>query len=177
MSKVGPEGRSFLKITKNDLKRLLAIAVRDRKEFFKTHPEWARLYANRVLCIALCQGAALHYVTGTTGINDFDVWTFFDTNPKKLWCYRRKKIYDFGDPKFGQSIDRPDFIGRRVDCLGRDIKVMRGENSEAALIRYLSEAKTETARALATKAVVLLQPNLGKIIWAGTSQVKLGQLM
>lgn len=164
MSKVGPEGRSFLNLGKGDLKRLLNIAERDREEFFRKRPDWARLYANRILCVALCQGAALHYVTGTTGINDFDVWTFFETNPKKSWCYRRNKHYDFGDPKFGQSIDRPDFNGRRVDCLGRDIKVMRGENSIAALQRYLKEGGTETSRLLAEKPVVLLEPDLGRVV-------------
>src|SRR4051812_48699040 len=110
MSNIGPEGRSFLALDKSDLRRLLVIAQRDRDGFFKTHPGWARLYAKRVLCVALCQGAAMHYVNGTNGINDFDVYNFYKMNPKKAWYAKRIKQYDFGDPKFGQSVDRPEFV-------------------------------------------------------------------
>lgn len=108
----------------------------------------------------------MHYVDGITGINDFDVWTFYKTNPQKPWCYRRNKHYDFGDPKFGQSVDRPDLIGRRVDCLGRDIEVLDSEVAITALRRYLNEGKTKSARLLAQKAVVLLEPNIGTIAWS-----------
>lgn len=165
MSKVGVAARSYLPITTDDLKRLAAIARRDCENFFKKHPDWAQLYQQRVLCVALCQGSAMHYLDGKTGINDFDVWTFYRSNPKKRWCYRRNVAYDLGDPKFGKSADRPDFVGRRVDCLGRDIPVLETDDPASALRRYLSQPKTETARELARKAVVLLEPDLGKVVW------------
>lgn len=165
MSNVGPEGRSFLKIELSDLERLREIAEQDRKLFFKKHPLWAALYKDRVLCITLCQGSAKHYTDNVTGINDFDVWTFYKSNPKKQWCYRRNVAHDFGNPKFGQSVTKPEFVGRRVDCLGRDIPVLKSDSLTTALQRYLHQGKTTTARFLAQKPIILLGPNLGKIIW------------
>jgi hypothetical protein len=165
MSKVVSEARCYLPITAEDLKRLAEVARRDRETFFKKHPDWARFYQGRVLCVALCQGSALHYVDGKTGINDFDVWTFYRANPKKSWCYRRNVPYDYGDDKFGKSVDCPDFVGRRVDCLGRDIEASKSDDATSALRRYLSQHRTKTARELAKKAVVLLEPDLGKVVW------------
>lgn len=165
LSDFGTEARSYLPITTDDLKRLAGIATRDRELFFNKHPDWARLYQGRVLCVSLCQGSALHYVDGKTGINDFDVWTFYRTNPEKPWCYRRNVPYDYGDDKFGKSVDRPDFVGRRVDCLGRDIEVYESDDATSALRRYFSQHRTTTARELAKKAVVLLEPDLGKVVW------------
>jgi hypothetical protein len=165
MSKVGSEGRSFLPIEMRDLYRLLEIAQRDRELFFKTYPQWRRLYGKRVLCVALCQGAAKHYLDGITGINDFDTYTFYRKHPHKNWYSKRIKSYDFGDYKFGKSVDKPNFVGRRVDCLSRSIEVKKDEDIQTALRRYLIEGRTETARLLSTKAVVLLEPNCGEIIW------------
>jgi hypothetical protein len=165
MSKVGAKGRSYHLIELDDLKALAKIACRDREDFFRSYPKWAKLYALRMLCIALCQGAARHYIDGTTGINDFDVYTFYRTRPEKHWYAKRIKPYDFGDPKFGQSVDKPKYVGRRVDCLGRDIDASGGEDAIAALRRYLQAGKTKTARLLAIKAVVLLEPSCGTVVW------------
>jgi hypothetical protein len=153
-----------------DLERLAKIARQDRETFFQSSPGWAESYAERALCVALCQGAALHYLDGTTGINDFDVYTFYRSHPQKRWYAKRIKSYDFGDAKFGQSVDRPDFVGRRVDCLGRAIDVQEGEDVITALRRYLQSGKTETARLLATKAIVLLAPACGTVVWPMVDQ-------
>lgn len=166
MSNVGREGRSYVSIETEDLKRLTEIAIQDRQAFFVTHPQWARLYGDRVLGIVLCQGAALHYVDGITGINDFDVYTFFEMNPVRGIYAKRIKSYDFGDPKFGQSVDKPGFIGRRVDCMFRSIEHHPGETAESAIQRFVLEGRTETARLLSLKAMVLLEPNCGRIIWS-----------
>ncbi len=40
-------------------------------------PRGAGRYAGRLVCRALCQGAALHYLDGTNGVKDFDVWSFY----------------------------------------------------------------------------------------------------
>lgn len=164
MSDVGPEGRSYLPIIEADLRRLADIARRDREVYFEEHPEWG-VYADRILCVALCQGAALHLVDGETGINDFNVYTFYAVHPSKRWYAKRIKSYDFGDPRFGQSIDRPGFIGRRVDCLGRAIDVVDGEDAASALRRYVRQRGTEIARCLAKNAVVLLEPECGLVAW------------
>jgi hypothetical protein len=165
MSKVGSAGRSYKVIKVTDLRRLALIARKDQIEFFENHPEWARLYSGRKICIALCQGAALHYIDGSTGINDFDVYTFYRKHPAKDLYPKRIKSYDFGNAKFGQSQDKPEFIGRRVDCLVRSIDAAKAEDVEILIQRYLTGSKTETARLLAAKAVILLEPNCGKVIW------------
>lgn len=167
MSNVGRKGRSFEKIGIGDLRRLAKIAAKDRAEFFARHPDWAHLYRRRVLCTALCQGAALHFVHGKVGINDLDVYTFYATHLDRHWYAKRRRVCDFGDPKFGQSVDKPHFIGRRVDILGRDIPVHPNEDPARALVHYLESGRTETARLLAEKAVVLIDPPeyLGTIVW------------
>lgn len=88
MSNVGPEGRSYKKITLRDLKSLDEIARKDRVDFFKRQPKY-KVYANRVICTALCQGAAMHYINGSTGINDFDVYTFYKKHPSVTWYPKR----------------------------------------------------------------------------------------
>lgn len=165
MSRVGSQWRSYRPIELDDLKRLAKLARQDRKHFFQNHPKWAKAYAQRVLCVALCQGAAKHYIDGTIGINDFDVYTFYRIHPQKHWYAKRIKSYDFGIPQFGRSKDRPNFVGRRVDCLGRDIDANNGEEVTTALRRYLQKGKTKTDGLLATKAVVLLEPNCGTVVW------------
>ena len=165
MSTAAPESRCYLPIDHRDLQRLASIAKEDREEFFKAHPEWAEAYRDRVLCIALCQGAAKHFIDGKTGINDFDVYTFYRQNPKKPWYAKRIKNYDLGDAKFGQSQNQPEFIGRRVDCCGRGISVNEGESPTDALQRWLTERPTDSAQFLAQKAVVLLEPNCGSVVW------------
>lgn len=165
MSKVGAEGRSYRAIENEDLEKLAEIARRDRENFFAKYPEWAETYAERVLGITLCQGAAQHYIDGTTGINDFDIYTFYRKNPDKHWYAKRIKAYDFSDPKFGQSVNRPDWVGRRVDCMGRAIEAGTGEDVISSLRRYLREARSETAKLLAEKAIVLLEPHCGMVVW------------
>jgi hypothetical protein len=67
----GP-GYSYERITKRDLFRLLEIAQADRNEFFSRRPRRKSYrYRSLILCTALCQGAALHYVHGENGIKDF----------------------------------------------------------------------------------------------------------
>jgi hypothetical protein len=64
--------RSYLPISAADLEKLADIARHDRKDFFLRRPE----YRAKVLLVALCQGAALHYLDGRNGIKDFDVRYF-----------------------------------------------------------------------------------------------------
>lgn len=164
MSNVGKQWRSFKRITLQDLRRLLRIAREDRQKFLLRKKKWA-VYRSRVLCVALCQGAASHYVDGKKGINDFDVYTFYRTHPKVTWYAKRIARHDFGDPKFGRSKDRPDFRGRRVDVLGRSIAVQPRESVKQTLRRYLIEGRTETARCLRMAPVVLLDPNCRQVVW------------
>ncbi len=67
--------RSLERITDEDLTKLAGIAAADRAAFYSRYPRYRDA---KVLCVALCQGAALHYISGDNGINDFDVWTFYE---------------------------------------------------------------------------------------------------
>ncbi len=77
--------RSHLPLRRVDLERLRDLAVEDRLSFLRRHEDWGRAYSGRVLCVALCQGAAMHYLNPGVGINDFDVYTFYAANPARRW--------------------------------------------------------------------------------------------
>jgi hypothetical protein len=119
------------------------------------------------IAIALCQGAALHYIDKKNGVKDFDVWCFFRANPRRPFPYRRNASADFGDPKFGKSPDWEHYIGRRVDLLGRSLLVSTTEAPADALRNYLSAGRTVSARALAAKAMILIYPEKepSRVVW------------
>ena len=73
--------RSLERFTDGDLERLAELAAHDRAERFRRKPRWS-VYADRVICVALCQGGALHYVDGANGIKDIDVWTLYAEHPE-----------------------------------------------------------------------------------------------
>jgi hypothetical protein len=77
--------RSFIRIEASHLERLALLSREDREEFFSRLAGWRRLYADRILCVALCQGAAVHYVNEKNGVKDFDVWTFTRSIPTQLF--------------------------------------------------------------------------------------------
>jgi hypothetical protein len=161
-----PQKRCHALITTGDLERLLELAKQDRRQFFARHPGWAEYYADRILGTALCQGAAWHYLRGDVGINDFDVYTFYAANQARPWYSKRLASVDFGDPRFGCSeISSSGFVGRRVDLMGRDLDVLPGTDLGVALKTYLGLARTDTARELSKKAVVLLEPRIGEVVW------------
>ncbi len=163
--------RSLKPITKADLRRLGDIALKDLESFFRRCPETRRLYRHRLFAIALCQGAALHFLDGKNGVKDFDVWSFFRSHPKKPFPYRRHARVDFGNPKFGNSRNWEHFIGRRVDLLGRSLNMSSHTSPVKALREYLSCSKTASGRALAKKAMIIVHPRslLGTVVWRPSS--------
>lgn len=149
------QGKAYARITKADLKRLGEIAARDRDNLFRRKPDLGRLYSGRLFAVALCQGAALHYLDGKNGIKDLDVWSFYRATRERPYPYRRRGIADFGSHKFGKSDDSPQFVGRRVDLLGRSLDATDFSDPIAVLRDYLESRRTESARLLAQKAVIL----------------------
>ena len=65
--------RSNIPITASDLDRLAALAKSDLERRFSRYQRWRRLYEQRVIAVALCQGAAQHYIDHRQGVKDFDV--------------------------------------------------------------------------------------------------------
>jgi hypothetical protein len=153
-----PLVRSYESITPSELQRLADIARSDREDFFQRYPRWSTLYSRRLLWVALCQGAALHFLDGKNGVKDFDVWSFFCEIAGQPIPRRRVVFRDFGQPQFGTSPDKPNFIGRKVDLLFKSIACTPDSSPTHSLQRYLTEGRTDTARCLAQKPVVLLEP-------------------
>jgi len=69
-----------VRIGRYDLLRLAELAGQAEADLFARKPNGAGRYAGCLLCRALCQGAALHYVDGRSGVKDFDVWSLYTPN-------------------------------------------------------------------------------------------------
>jgi len=160
--------RSFERITKADLRKLARIARSEREEFFERHPEWAMLYRKRLVCVALCEDAALHFVNGSTGVGVFNVWTFYAEHSEAPFPFQQLLKADFGISKFGRDAANPDaYQGRRIVLRSRSLDCRPGDNPIEILQRYLRSGETPSARELRDKAVVLIEPGqfLGYVVW------------
>lgn len=160
--------RSLECIEHPDLARLAELAGQAEKRLFERNPDGAGRYMGRLLCRALCQGAACHYLDGTTGIKDFDVWSFYTEHEAGPFPYRWRGTADFGPSRFGRYPGDPlTFRGRRVDFLGRSLPASLTDDPAAVVRAYLSSPRTRTAKELAAKAVVLISPlgRIGEVIW------------
>lgn len=161
--------KSYERITRNDLKRLLSIARQERDDFFARHKEYAILYRKRVLCAALCDGAALHFTNGVSGVRTFDVFTFYAEHPEAPFPHWHEERYDFGPGrKFGRLPGSPEtFRGRPVNLAGRSIDASPADDPVEALHYYLRRGATPVSRRLAEQAVVLLEPEklMGYVAW------------
>jgi hypothetical protein len=151
--------RSLAHIEVADLLRLVALAADAEAELFERNPRGSGRYAGRLVGRALCQGAALHYVNGKNGVKEFDVWSFYAQYDDWPFPARWRGTRDFGPSKFGRYLgDPPQYAGRRVDLLGRSLPAAPGADPALAIHNYLAARRTNSARALAAKAVVLIEP-------------------
>jgi hypothetical protein len=156
-----PDSRSQRLITLEHLKLLARIAERERHTFFGRNPR-ARIYQNRFIAAALCQGAALHYLGLGTGVKDFDIHLFHVQHPARRQIARRVRRVRSTVPGFGK---------RMVDIIWTVIPeklANRGGADPSRTIReFLKARPTENARYLARKPVVglLLERILGRILW------------
>ncbi len=159
--------RSFAPITKSDLKKLARIARTEREDFFERHREWALLYRKRVLCAALCGDAALHFSNGSSGVEVFDVWTFYAEHAEAPFPLQQLVKADFGESKFGRDAASVAYLGRQIALRGRSLDCRPGDDPIEVLQRYLRSGATPSARALREKAVVLIEPEafLGYVVW------------
>lgn len=145
----GVRPRSFDMFQEQDLDFLAATALDDVAAFERGHPRHLGL-AERLICVALCQGAAQHLVHGTGGVHDFDVWSFFrpeDGRPD--FPVRRRATRDFQGPRFVSSSRRIDLLGRTIADLGSPMKSLAG---------YLGSGRTTTSLALVGRPAFILHP-------------------
>lgn len=159
-SKSAADERSFDKFQRIDFEQLAEAACRDLLQFVHRNPHHQSL-PERLICIALCQGAAQHHVDGISGVKDFDVWSFFahdDGFPP--YPPRRRGTGTFQGDRFTSST-------RRIDFLGRTLKVEPGLTPVETIRAYLRHPQTSTAWHLSKKAVVMLSPGeIGTVIWS-----------
>lgn len=88
-------GRSLARIDVDDLLRLAVLAAEVEAGLFARNPRGAGRYAGRLVCRALCQGAARHYLDGENGVKDFDVWSFYTARSDGPFPYRWRGTADF----------------------------------------------------------------------------------
>jgi hypothetical protein len=162
--------RSYAPLTDNHLKRLARIAQLDHESMFEKNRH-LEVYRDRVLLVALCQGAALHYIDGKNGVKDIDVYTFYANFPGVMIHPLRHAFADFGESELGyRPADKPHrgkrYVGRRIDLLQRGLKVLPDADPVEAVRDWLL-SKGESPWWLRQKAVVGLWPEkyLGTVIW------------
>lgn len=156
------DGRAYEPLTLEHLNRLADIARQDREALFERCPH-LRFFQDRILTVALCQGGALHFVDGRNGVKDLDVWTLYANHlghPNINYPYRRRGVEKFGPSELSDWSER-------VDLLGRSLPYPVGHDAVAVWRDYLGRPKTSTARFLARKAVVMLEPveQRGQVVW------------
>jgi hypothetical protein len=164
----GPTDRSLAEIDLADVLRLGALAAQAEAELFERNPRGSGRYAGRLLGRALCQGAAVHYVDKQNGVKDFDVWSFYAQLDDWPFPPRWRGTRDFGPSKFGRYPGDPaSYSGRRVDLLGRSLPAAPGADPADAIGSYLAAGRTRSAKELAAKAVVLIDPRdrAGEVVW------------
>lgn len=164
---------SLERITKTDLRRLGALTLDYFNDLFARKPYPSGRFRSRLLLLALCQGAALHYVDRSHGVKDFDVWGFFRALPDVSFPPRGHGRRDFGRSRFGRHPDNDHYEGRRVDILGRSIDVGRGDDAIGAVRRWLANGRPgSSAWHLAKRPVIAIYPEpiLGRRIWSPAEQ-------
>ena len=163
------EQRSLEPISLEDLRQLARVGLIELEGLYQRRPNTRENFSAKLFCLALCQGAALHYLDKRNGVKDFDVWAFYKRTGSAQFPYRWRGVADFGSSKFGQLLGFEHYVGRKVDVLGRSIPVRRDDTPQQAIIRYFHDSKNATPRYLAQKACILLYPDefLGAIVWQG----------
>src|SRR5262249_44701811 len=93
---------------------------------------------------------------------------FYAENSEAAFPPYHTSHLDYGESKFGRDADLPDsYKGLRVVLQGRSLDAATGDDPLEALQRYLKARATPSARDLAAKALVLLEPDefLGIEAW------------
>lgn len=148
--------RCYEPLALTDLRMIASAATQSLNAVFD-RAAVAGLYRNRLILLALAQGSALHYLNGTNGIKDFDVWAFFEAGPAKPFPHRKRWCSDIGPSRFGRHPADTGYSGRRLDLMGRSIEVASGETAEDAVQRWLA-SKASSAVALRQKPMFCLVP-------------------
>jgi hypothetical protein len=168
MSKRDP-ARSYETLDDDDLARLGRVADADVEAFFARNLH-LRSRRDRLVLVALAQGAAEHRLRGERGIWDLDLIVCFVKKPTPPHPTRRQVLsWDWGPSKFGRCpFDPPEYTGRAVDVKYWTIP------DAADPIEGLQEWLTRRAKQrhdparnpdVAHEPVILIRPHFGDVVW------------
>jgi len=135
-----------------ELESLQALATDEEGAFFDRNPHLVRPYRNRLLLVALCQGAALQFLGRGYGVNDFDVHLFYAQNPAKPRLSRAVKrisatvgAFPNVAVDFVRTVVPPPYTSMGADPIDQ-------------IRNFLRKPPTANASHLAQKAVIGLMP-------------------
>lgn len=185
--------RYYGQVTSEHLDRLASLASGELQRFAWRCPR----YRGHQLAAALAQGAALHMLTGSSGVKDLDVVMFFAAIPGERFPEfpRLVKHVDFGASSLGrQTYDLAEarderqrrqwtrwaehYRGRRVDLVKRALPAQPGADPVEAIRSWLraglAARRRSSAFYLARKPVVLLDPSAlrGTFAWRGFQEAR-----
>ncbi len=141
-------------VTQDEFQDLATLAIAEEKAFFERNPHLIELYRQRLILVALCQGAALQYLGCGYGVKDFDIHFFYAQNPNKPRLSRAVKR-DYAD--VGAFPKAPiDFIRTVVPKAQPHLK---SEVTIQIIQEFLNSKPTKNAEHLSQKAVIGLYPN------------------
>ncbi len=147
---------SYIKkpVTSNELRSLAKLASAEEKAFFVRNPHLVGPYRQRLILVALCQGAACQYLGCGRGVKDFDVHFFYAQNPNKRRLSRSVKheyecIASF--PKVPIDFIRTTVPGAQPN--------LEPEAAIQTVREFLRSKQTSNAYHLSLKAVIGLYPN------------------
>ncbi len=153
-----PSPRTYPKLTCDDLKNIRDFVLSvELPRFLSMKEEKYSVYRDKLIAIALCQGAALHFIDKKNGVKDIDVWFFFEEDEKVKIPHRNNMLKSY-------CIECPNFGVKRIDCLKKMISLtiigMAGSKDPLQVLRtYLKHAGTQTAYFLSQKPCIILYPN------------------
>ena len=140
-------------VTARELRDLAKLAAVEEKAFFVRNPHLSKPYQQRLILVALCQGAALQYIDCGYGVKDFDIHFFYAQNPKKKRLSRAtEEIYAC----IGAFPVLPIHFMRAV--MPETQPCLEAEAAIQAVREFLLNKPTTRAYHLSKKAVIGLYP-------------------
>lgn len=149
-------------VGEDEIEALVRLATEEERAFFVRNPHLVEFYGDRLILVALCQGAALQFLGRGYGVKDFDVHFFYAQNLDRPRVRSHSRL-----PK----ADVGSFSNVPVDFLRAIVPGAQPpttpEDAVDTVREYLTAGRTVRARKLVKKAVVGLMPKevLGKRIW------------
>ena len=155
------ENRVNKEITKKHLRELCKLVMGRIESQRRGHTlEQKKGYDLREpFAVALCQGAAMHYLGRRSdknkpkGVKDFDIWLLYEKNDVRFRFNRCRLVDQYHSNEFGE---------RAVDILMRAIDYQ--DSPKSPIQEWLATSKNSSPQFLSKKAVILIYPKI-KPIW------------